>query len=1198
MKRVFHVFAVVAVSFLGPTTLISTLPADEKMDAAQAEFFETRIRPVLVQHCYSCHSLDSDSVKGGYLLDSRMAIRKGGESGAGVVPGEPEESLLLSAMKYESFEMPPKGKLPESVLKDFETWIKNGAFDPRDGGKIATDNSIDYQKAAEFWAFRKPVVQEAPQVSQTKWGNNDIDRFILSQLEANLMQPSPRADKRTLIRRAYYDLIGLPPTPAQIQAFLDNDSSQAYSELIDELLASKHYGERWGRYWLDVARYGEDQAHTFKARNYPRGYLYRDWVVDSLNNDMPYDTFVKYQVAGDLIEGADQHERLAALGLFALGPVYYAENVEKAKAAADEWDDRIDTVSRGVLGLTVSCARCHDHKYDPISTSDYYGLAGLFASTKYQERPVVSAEVVQQRAVADQAVKDKQLEIDRTLVEVGRELRPSLTGKIPKYMVASFRFLERKKVEGDAKKVYAEVLKDSGLSETLLKRWVAMLQMQNAADRETRLQLADWYVWMDSLPKDKDQSSDESLLMKAREFGLRLQQQVEAKLPHQEKLFKLFGANVAFVKAQDLAKVKPGVIPLGNLFDDGKTVSLDAALASDALGARAEPTDLGVLKTAFGWGKRIHIGPEVDFDFVHLGADNNAYGTISNDAWLDRNGISTTGQQYRANGKRDEQGIGMHANALVTFDLDEIRKAGLLPQDQAFRFKVDRAGINDDTLNSNASAHFAVVVSKPHKDKKVMDAILGGYVNGQKMQITFSDFTYYFTGVIPPEMKADGKFFAMDIEIPAEAKFLTLVTASAGGPAENTISSDHAVWSGVRLELNPLPQEAVAEVELSEEELMNETLQRDATLLSLMLYEEGLLALPANEVESRLEGEAKEQVSRLRSTQKQLKQDAESIQILRAHSLAEGNAQDLPIYLTGDPGKKGDIAKRANLAIFTNGEKVPYEPSGSGRLEFANSITSKDNPLTARVMVNRIWAGHFGKGLVGTLSNFGILGDRPTHPQLLDYLAVQFMENNWSMKHMHRLIMNSAVYQQSSQFNAQKYDADPENKVLWRMNRRRLEVEPWRDGLLAVSGELELEMGGPSIQLDNANNKRRTLYGFVSRHRLNELLRLFDFPDPNITAAARSVTTVPLQQLFVLNSDFMMNRARALSVRVRSEMEGTTEEKIQQVFELLYGRVPEQSDIELGKEFLEAVGAESSVENAWDQYSLALLSANEFMFVD
>ena len=762
MSRAINVVSTLIFFF---TVLLSTLQAEENLDPVQVEFFETKIRPVLVQHCYSCHSLDSDAVKGGYLLDSRKAIRQGGDSGAGVVPGKPEESLLLSAMKYESFEMPPKGRLPDGIIKDFETWIKNGAVDPRQGGQVITRNSIDYAKAAEFWSFKKPVVQALPKVKQTDWVINNGDRYVLSQLEAKHIQPSAAADKRTLIRRAYYDLIGLPPAPEQILAFLNDDSSNAFSKVVETLLASKHYGERWGRYWLDVARYGEDQAHTFKARKYPRGYLYRDWVVQSFNNDMPYNTFVKYQVAGDLIEDQKQHERLAALGLFALGPVYYAENVEKAKAAADEWDDRIDTVSRGVLGLTVSCARCHDHKYDPISTSDYYGLAGLFASTNYQERPVVSPEVVQSRAFKDQQVKDKELEINRVLAEVGRELRPSLTSEIPKYLVAGFKFLERQKVENAAKKNYESVLKDSGLSETLLKRWVAILQFKKPVQRGTRPQLADWYAWVDTLPQDTNQSANEMLLQKVSGLGLALQQQVESKLADRQKLFGLFGENVAFVKQEDVAKVRPGVIPLGNLFDEGKPVPLNGALASDALGAAAEPTDLGVLKTAFGWGERIHIGPDIDFDFVHLGADGNAYGKITNDAWLEKNGISTQGEAYRASGKRDEQGIGMHANALVTFDLDEIRKAGLFPQDQAFRFKVDRAGMNDDSLNSNASAHFAVIVSKPHKDKKVMDAILGGYVNGQEMQITYSDFTYYFTGVIPPEIKANGQFFDIDIEI-------------------------------------------------------------------------------------------------------------------------------------------------------------------------------------------------------------------------------------------------------------------------------------------------------------------------------------------------------------------------------------------------------------------------------------------------
>jgi hypothetical protein len=306
----------------------------------------------------------------------------------------------------------------------------------------------------------------------------------------------------------------------------------------------------------------------------------------------------------------------------------------------------------------------------------------------------------------------------------------------------------------------------------------------------------------------------------------------------------------------------------------------------------------------------------------------------------------------------------------------------------------------------------------------------------------------------------------------------------------------------------------------------------------------------------------------------------------------------MPIYVAGDPGKKGTISPRAMPAIFTGGESVPFQTQGSGRLELAQSLTSSENPLTARVMVNRMWASHFGRGLVGTTSNFGELGERPTHPQLLDYLAVEFMENNWSLKHMHRLIMNSKTYQQSSDFREVPYEVDPDNRLLWRMNRKRLEIEPWRDGLLYVSGELDLTFGGPSKELDDTQNRRRTIYGFVSRHRLNELLRLFDFPDPNITSAARSVTTVPLQQLFVLNSDFMSKRAKAFAERVQKHTDADLPQQITYAFELLYGRKADEQDILAGTEFIETVAESDNMQSAWEQYALALLSANEFLFVD
>ncbi|MCH8830098.1 MAG: DUF1549 domain-containing protein, partial [Planctomycetes bacterium] len=387
--------------------------ASDRPTAQQLEFFEKKIRPVLIAHCYKCHSSKAKKVKGALLLDTRAGLRKGGDSGSIVQPGNPKKSLLIRALNYDGTEMPPSGKLPQRVIADFEAWVRMGAPDPRDGpATVAKKTAVDYRLGLKFWAFQPPKNPPLPSVKDTVWPQRDLDRFVLARLQRASLKPSPPAEKQVLIRRAYFDLIGLPPTAQEVAAFLQDDSADAFVRVVDRLLKSPHYGERWGRRWLDVARFGEDQAHTFKARRYPRGYLYRDWVVKALNDDMPYNRFVMEQIAGDLLPGPKKHERLAALGFFALGPVYYQDNGEKAIALADEWDDRIDTLTRGLLGLTVSCARCHDHKFDPISMQDYYGLAGIFSSSQYQERPIASAEAVLKKQRADQAVKQQQLKID------------------------------------------------------------------------------------------------------------------------------------------------------------------------------------------------------------------------------------------------------------------------------------------------------------------------------------------------------------------------------------------------------------------------------------------------------------------------------------------------------------------------------------------------------------------------------------------------------------------------------------------------------------------------------------------------------------------------------------------------------------------------------------------------------------------
>ena len=1177
-------------------------------DAAELEFFEARIRPILVAHCQECHSSASKSLKGALQLDHREGLLQGGDSGPAIVRGKPEESLLLKALKYDGFEMPPKGRLPANVVADFEQWIKMGAPDPRERPAAATAKKLDFSEASKLWSLQAPKKVDPPQVHNTGWGRNDLDRFVLARLEQQGLKPNGIADRQTLIRRASFDLIGLPPTPAEVEAFVNDQSPEAFATVVERLLNSPHYGERWGRHWLDVARYAEDQAHTFKARNYPQGYRYRDWVVDAFNRDVPYDRFVAEQIAGDLIGSASDPSRLAALGLFALGPVYYQDNGEQAKALADEWDDRVDTLTRGVLGLTISCARCHDHKFDPITTADYYGLAGIFASSDYQERPIVSQEVLQRKAVADAAVRAHQLRLDRFLDQEARRLRPTFVAVIPDYMKVAWIALNQQKGKPNDKKVVARVAKDHKLSEALLKRWVDYLTAPDEVQK-TRPYLSAWYEWLSKQDPKQDLSTDAAALDVVQQTAVDLQALAQTKLKDKDRLFARYGENVAFVKPDDRAIVDPGVIPLGNLFDDPPSTSLKAALLTDKFGAAASDKSLGVDRVIQGWGKETQIAPEIQFEFTQLGSDGSQHGGVINDGWDASGGIRTQGMPFPSNSGRTEQGIGMHANALITFDLDELRRTGLLPVDQRFTFRTDRAGLNDDTFGGNGpSAHLAVIVSRPNSKPDVYDGILAACVNGLPVKVGENDRVYYFAGEIPPALKADGKFATFTVEVPGEAKYLTLVSTGAGmGPGGNTISSDHTVFSGARLEHQPLIDAETAAIEVGQNPVdeagpIDPHQERlDALLLSELFYDQGLLALPGTEVDQRLPAEAAQQLAQLRTEQGRLKGESDAIRIATAHALTEGSGRDLKIYLQGNPTKLGDLVPRSLPVVLTGGERKPLTAKGSGRAELARAITARDNPLTARVIVNRVWKSHFGVGLVKTPSNFGHLGDRPTHPELLDYLAVKLMDSGWSLKSLHREIMLSATYQQSSAYRSDAAEIDPENQRLWRMNRRRLEVEPWRDAMLAVTGELDHTIGGPPLDLSSNNNRRRTIYASISRHQLNDLLRLFDFPDPNITSDRRSVTTVPLQQLFVLNSDFMTRRAKALAAQINADKTATDEAKVRSAFLLLFGRPPSTDELDLGTSFLGSAAPSGSGGNAlsaWEQYALALLGTNEFSFID
>ncbi len=1201
-------------SFLA-LVLTSSVSLAAEPTPEQLEFFEAKIRPVLVKHCYECHSTKVAAPRGGLRVDDREALLKGGDSGPSIVANpDPKKSPLIQALRYDGLEMPPKGKLPESVINDFENWVKQGAPDPRAAVTTKT-TTVDPAQVANHWAFKKPVAHPVPSVKNSKWATSDVDRFVLAKLEQSGLEPAASADRRTLIRRAYFDLIGLPPEPEKVEAFLKDASpdQEAFAKVVDELLQSPHYGERWARYWLDIARYAEDQAHTFKARRYPQGYLYRDWVVNAFNSDLPYDAFLMQQIAGDLLEDSPQpkHERLKALGLFALGPVYYQDNGEKDKALADEWDDRIDVLVRGTQALTISCARCHDHKFDPISMTDYYGLLGIFASTQYQERAAAPEDIVRAKAKAEAVVKDQQLEVERFLQTQAREVRQQLVPEISKYVVGAWQVMQRAKSSNE-KKALAEIAKQTKLNDELLKRWVAYLEEKadSGAVKADRPYLANWRKLRSEEDKKKDLSADDAALGAVKKFADELQAHALALLPQRASILQQFGEDAAFIASADRAVVAPGVIPLGNLFDDAKGSSLANAVASDTFKASATESSLGVARVAQGWGQSTTIAPGINFDFVTLGSDDRSHGAIVNDGWDKEGGISTTGKSASSKLGRKEQGIGMHANALVTFDLDEIRRAGLIPVDRPLTLKIDRAGLNDDVFGgSQASVHLAVIVSKPQSKESEFDSILSATLNGQPGKIEENDGSYYFGGQLPEPVKANGKFFALEVKLPLDARYVTLVATGAGkANEENSISSDHAVFSGVRLEYSPVGSSAdgngtnaiAAASGVSSESSSSPTaLREDALFLSELFSDKGVLALPAKEVGGYLKGEPAAQLAKLNEHAAEAKKAADAINVPLAHSLSDGTGMDLPVYLAGDPKKKGPTAARAFPAVLSGGDRQVFAPKGSGRLELARAIVARNNPLTARVWVNRVWAGHFGNGFVRTPSNFGTLGEKPSHPELLDWLAIKFMDSGWSMKSLHREIMLSATYRLGSAASpngqATASAVDPENRLLSRMPRRRLEVEPWRDAVLTVTGTIDRQLGGPSRNLDG-NNRRRTLYGFVSRHQLDELLRLFDFPDPNITAGQRTVTTVPLQQLFVLNSDFMTVQAKALTARLQKEA-STDDARIRRAFQLLFHREPTAAELQLAQDFVSTKSEDSKL-SSWEQYSLALLGSNEFLFVD
>jgi cytochrome c553 len=775
--------------------LVAAAPA---ADPAGAEFFEKKVRPVLAENCYQCHGPEKQ--KAGLRLDSAAAVRKGGESGPPVIPGNADKSLLLKAVHQTDpdLKMPPKSKLSDAAIADLAAWVNMGAPWPDTAGPQSPG-------APKHWAFQP--VKTPPIPSSQGEIRNPIDAFIGAKLQAAHLTMSPAADRTTLIRRLTIDLHGLPPTPAEIDSYVNDADPDADTKLIDRLLASPRYGERWGRHWLDVARYADSKGYVFvEERKYPFAYTYRDYVIRSFNEDKPYDRFILEQLAADKLDLGEDRHPLAAMGFLTLGRRFLNNQ-------PDIIDDRIDVTCRGLLGLTVTCARCHDHKFDPIPAKDYYSLYGVFASS----------------------VEPKELPLIET---------PQRTAALEAF-------------EKELAKRKAEV----------------------AAYRKTK--------------------QDEFVVV-----------------------------------SRTVALTMPGL---------------------NASGLRAAAI----------------LGP------------------------------------------------------------NPVEK--LLPD------KFDK------------------LLNRADRDK------LRNLVK-----------------------KVD--------------------TFQANSPAA--------------------PRRAMAL--------------------------------------------------------------ADAPQPVSQH-----------VFLRGNPGNRGPDVPRQFLEVIAGPDRKPF-PNGSGRLDLAKAIADPTNPLTARVLVNRVWAHHFGKGLVGTPSDFGVRSDPPTHPELLDYLADRFVKDGWSVKQLHRLILLSDAYRQRSDDRPDCVKVDPENRLVWKFNRQRLDLESLRDGMLAVAGRLDESVGGPAVDLlAEPSVPRRTVYGFIDRQNLPGLYRTFDFASPDTHAPQRYSTTVPQQALFLMNSPFAVQQAKALAARPEVAGNSQPELRVDALYRVLYGRPPTAAEVDMGVRFVnEAHSVPEMKLTPWEQYAQVLLLANEFAFVD
>jgi hypothetical protein len=1107
--------------------------------AEDFEFFEKHIRPVLVENCYKCHSAESEKLKGGLRLDTSEGLLKGGDSGPAIIPGDPGNSLLIKAVLYtdKDLQMPPKDKkLADTQIADLTTWVKQGAPDPRVSTNqtslpAASKPAYDYAAARKLWAYRAPDDPAVPVITNNNWAKSPIDHFILSKLAEKQLSPAPLADKRTLIRRATFDLAGLPPTPAEIDAFLQDTSRDAFKRVVERLLASPHYGEHWARHWLDVVRYTDSNDARSLGSEADTGdaWRYRDWVVGAFNRDLPYDQFIRQQIAGDLLQPKEPDQidtdAIIATGMYAIGN-WGNGDADKDKILTDIADDQVDVTGRAFLGLTLACARCHDHKFDPIPTADYYSLAGIFFSSHILPKlmpkgqgenllriPLISQGEAERRKQRELRMAELEKQIasmtDARLASFAQKVLPQAAD----YLMAAAAYKNRPVEQSNLNAAdYALKETDSSkINPELLELWVNYLGLGDlkllSKTVPNLLDKPGLHAWRNASNADTPSAVLNTTDSEAAFLSIRMP-------PHTLAIHPSPKAGVAIGWKSPIT---------GTVQIKGKVADADPSCGD-----------------GIEWTLSLNAGS---------GTQPLASGAIPNG-----------GAQPFAEGK------GADKLASVSVKAGEMIQFAVLPKAEY---------TCDTTL-------VELEIAEPNGQKR----------NWNVVKEILPDFD---KGTNP---HADGfgnqsvwHFYDLDGQSPV---------------GEIAAGSALSKWFAAMNQ-----KAAKAEVDTAAREVQTALLAANATNSSISkLFKDltdihGSFWSATRDASEFFPKEARESLAKLKSELATLKQNPPP-PIMMAEGLQEGGVPESPhagvhdvkIHHRGRYDRLGETVPRRFPRILAGDAQKPVT-EGSGRVQLADWIASPVNPLTARVMVNRIWQNHFGEGIVRTPNNFGKLGTPPTHPELLDYLAHRFVESGWSIKAMHRTIMLSAAYQQSSTPNPVTLKADPDNLLFGRMNRRRLESEAIRDSLLSVSGQLDPALGGPSIRDLNIN--RRTLYVMTVRSDRTTYQFLFDAADPNAIVEKRIDSTVAPQSLFLMNHPFVLAQTKALAQRVMKESPDTDRRKIEWLYPLLYGRAPVAPEIQIGLDALaryRKTGDAQSAQSAWEQYCQVLLCANEFVYAD